>query len=49
MTVVMEGDDAVVEYVGHTPTSPLRPKVAIESLVVRIDEGLANWSEPGLG
>ena len=45
----MEGDDAVVEYVSHTSTSPLRPKVAIESLVVHIDEGLADWSEPGLG
>ena len=49
MAVVMEGDDAVVEYVSHTSTSPLRPKVAIESLVVCIDECLADWSEPGLG
>ena len=45
----MEGDDAMVEYVGHTPSSPLRAKVAIESLVVRIDECLADWSKPGLG
>ena len=49
MTEIVEGDDAMVEYVGHTPSSPLRAKVAIESLVVRIDECLADWSEPGLG
>ena len=49
MTIVVEGDDTVVEYVGHTPTSPLRPKVAIEPLVVHIDEHLANWPEQGLG
>ena len=49
MTVIVEGDDAMVEYIGHTPPSPLRPKMAIEPLVVHIDEGLANWPEPGLG
>ena len=49
MTIIVEGDHTVVEYIGHTPPSPLRPKMAIEPLVVHIDEGLANWPEPGLG
>ena len=49
MTIIVEGDHTVVEYIGHTPPSPLRPKMAIEPLIVHIDEGLANWPEPGLG
>ena len=49
MAVVVEGDDTVVEYISHTPASPLRPKLPIEPLVVHVDERLADWSEPGLG
>ena len=49
MTVIVEGDDAMVEYIGHTPASPLRPKLAIEPLVVHVDEYLPDWPEPGLG
>ena len=49
MAVVVEGDDTVVEYISHTPASPLRPKLPIEPLVVHVDERLADWPEPGLG
>ena len=48
MTEVVEGDDAMVEYVSHTPGSPLRSQLAIEPQVVHVDESLANRLEPGL-
>ena len=49
MTEIVEGDDAMVEYVGHTPAGPLRSQLAIEPQIVHVDESLANWLEPGLG
>ena len=49
MSVVVEGDDDVVENVGHPPSSPLWTKLAVKALVVDIDEGLAYRLEPPLG
>ena len=48
MSVVVEGDDDVVENVGHAPSSPLWTELAVEALVVDIDEGLSYRLEPPL-
>ena len=49
MSKVMERDDAVVEDVCHASSSPLRTQLAVEALVVDVDEGLAYRLEPCLG
>ena len=49
MSVVVEGDDDMVENVGHAPSSPLWTELAVEALVVDIDEGLSYRLEPPLG
>ena len=48
MSKVVKGDNAVVENVGHAPSSPLWTELAVEALVVDIDERLSYRLEPPL-